>query len=95
METARHEFDKVLNMNFKYREYAKKFKMRSRKEYKVGDKVRISQRNNLKDRCKEEVGRFYEKGEVMERFKNDSYLVKKDNGKIVKKRYFNLKGVVV
>lgn len=80
--------------NSRYGKYAEAFRRRKRYRFQKGQKVAISQTENLKNKSKQDKGRFLVDGVIIEVLDNDSYLVRKDtDGKIVKKRYFNLKSL--
>lgn len=57
--------------------------------------VRIARRENLGTRGKMDKGRFIKFGKVMARCDNDSYIVRLRDGRMVKKRHYDLKGVGV
>ncbi|KAF9754348.1 hypothetical protein NGRA_3368, partial [Nosema granulosis] len=73
--------------------YQKQFIRRKRETFDVGQRVRIAKKENLKGCDKYEKGRFLEMGQVQDRCKGDSYIVRLDNGRMVKKRHYDLKGV--
>ncbi|KAF9749472.1 Transposon Ty4-H Gag-Pol polyprotein, partial [Nosema granulosis] len=56
--------------------YAKQFKRRFREEFKVGQRVRVAQRDNLGRKVKGVRGRFVRLGNVVDMFKGDSYLIR-------------------
>ncbi|KAI5171988.1 hypothetical protein PAEPH01_1712, partial [Pancytospora epiphaga] len=66
-----------------------------RDNFEAGERVRIAKRENLVGKPKEFKGRFLEKGKVLYKCGNDLYLVRKDDGKMVKKRHYDLKGILV
>ncbi|KAI5151978.1 hypothetical protein ENBRE01_2475 [Enteropsectra breve] len=72
--------------------YQKRFKMMKREKFLKGQKVRITSHENLKDKTKNEKGRFYRNGVIIDVCDNDSYLVKEDD-KIFKKNHYDLKGI--
>ncbi len=74
--------------------YAKQFKRRFREEFRVGQKVRVTQRDNLGRSAKGVRGRFVRLGIIIDIFKGDSYLVRMEDGKIRKKRHYDLKGLL-
>lgn len=67
--------------------YAERFRKRYREQFDVGVRVRIAKSENLVGKPKEAKGRFTGLGRI-----TDS-LVRKDDGKIVKKRHYDLKEV--
>lgn len=71
--------------------YAKRFVMRGRGKFESGQKVRITQRENLGGRTKNIKGRFMREGEILARCGDDAYLVKEED-KIFKKCHYDLKG---
>ncbi|KAM0685102.1 hypothetical protein COBT_003689, partial [Conglomerata obtusa] len=79
--------------NSKYSAYAKKFKEKSKVKFKIGQKVIICIRENFSGmQVNEKVGRFNEKGVIINVNRYDSYLVKLIvSGKLVKKIYYDIK----
>ena len=73
--------------------YKKQFKKSYREQFNVGQEVRVAQRENLGNQSKELKGRFVGKAIVTDVCGGDSYLIKKDDGRIVKKRHYDLKAV--
>jgi rubrerythrin len=73
--------------------YKKRFKQQKREKFRQGQQVKIAKLENLQGASKEYKGRFIENGVVIEECGNDTYLVKKVDGKIMKKRHSELKGV--
>ncbi|KAI5181413.1 hypothetical protein PAEPH01_2814, partial [Pancytospora epiphaga] len=73
----------------------KRFRKGPREKFEARERVQISKRENLVGKPKEFKGRFLEKGKVLYKCDNDSYLVQKDNGEMVKKRHYDLKGILV
>ena len=70
--------------------YAKRFIVRNREKFEVGQEVRIARRENLGNQMKEEKGRFLREGKIIEKCGNDAYLVK-EKDKIYKKCHYDLK----
>jgi hypothetical protein len=56
--------------------------------------VKIAKNENLKDKTKELKGGFIETGKFLYKCRGDSYLVKKADGRIVKKRHYDLKRIL-
>jgi hypothetical protein len=75
-------------------DYAKKFIKRAREQFTVGQAVRIAKRENLGNDGKRDSGRFVRNGVILDICGNDSYLVKTEEGKIIKKRHYDLKGTM-
>lgn len=73
--------------------YNKQFKTRKREVFNCGQQVWIAKRENLKNRMKGENGRFLKTGIIAEECENGSYLVKTEDGKIVKKNHRDLKSI--
>lgn len=73
--------------------YIKKFTKRYRESFNIGQKVRVAKNDNLKKNVKGKKGRFLDLGVIIEKCIGDSYLIKKNDGKIVKKRHYDLKGI--
>lgn len=69
------KFD-VLAENSATGKYERKFEIWNIDEFDVGDKVRIASKENLKDKTKEDKGRFIKEIIVFNKCDNDSYLVK-------------------
>ena len=81
--------------NSKEGSYNKQFKKGYREEFTEQQKVRIAKRENLKNRTKQDKGRFLMKGEVLAKCKGDSYIIRNvETGKISKKRHYDLKGEI-
>lgn len=78
--------------NSKEGNYWKQFRKTRREKFRCGDQVLITQRENLGKASKSKKGRYTARGIVMEEFGKDSYLVRDENGKIRKKRHYDLKG---
>lgn len=86
------DFD-LLTANSRYGTYARSFKKRCGEKFLLNQKVLIARRENLGRDTKSIKGRFLDEGRVIGVFGNDSYLVRKADGKIHKKLYVDLKGV--
>ena len=71
--------------------YKEKFKKRFREKFKAGQDVRVAKRENLGNESKGAKGRFLGKGLVTEVCEGDSYLVKGSDGRITKRRHYDLK----
>lgn len=78
--------------NSKECEYASRFKKGFREKFGVGQVVKIAKRENLGGEAKRAKGRFINEGTIVAKCGGDSYLVKKQDGKIIKKRHYDLKG---
>ncbi|MGL4850595.1 MAG: reverse transcriptase domain-containing protein, partial [Clostridium sp.] len=74
-------------------DYADKFKKRYREIFVENQAVRIAKRDNLGTLSKTDKGRFRDSGKIMFRCENDSYVVKRVDGKLLKKRHYDLKGM--
>ncbi|KAM0685236.1 hypothetical protein COBT_003555, partial [Conglomerata obtusa] len=87
MEAIKKTKDVLEIVNSKYSAYASKFKEKVKTKYRIGQKVLVCKRENLHgNQTKENMGRFEEKGTVMNIFPNDSYLIRLEkNGRFVKK----------
>ena len=92
-EAVMEEDTDLVVSNSKYGGYAKAFKRGSREVFTMGQSVLIARRENLGVNAKEARGRFLDSGQVVGVFGDDSYLVRKSDGKLSKKRHFDLKGV--
>lgn len=57
----------------------------------VGAKVRISKSENLVNKPKEFKGRYMVTGVVIQKCGEDSYIIRKEDGKVVKKIHYDLK----
>lgn len=74
--------------------YGKMFKKTKKETFDKGQKVLISQTEIIKGVRKLSSGRFMDDGVILEKFADGSYLVRKNDGRLVKKRNYDLKGVV-
>lgn len=93
-EAIKGDDDQLVVENSKYGKYATKFNRGTREKYKMGQNVLICKKENLGRDTKDCKGRFNEKGMIVGVFENDFYLVKKEDGKMIKKRYFDIKNDV-
>lgn len=75
--------------------YQKRFKKGKRIQFKEGQYVKIAKNENLGKNIKELKGRFVENGIIVGRLGNNSYLVKMDNGRFVKKMDWDLKDLKI
>ena len=75
--------------NSKSGKYIKQFKKTKTEEFNINDIVLISKRENIRN--KDFKGRFIDQGKIIANCENNSYLIMLDNGKITKKRYFEIK----
>ncbi len=71
--------------------YSRRFIARKRENFVRGQLVRVSKKENLKGISKYEKGRFLEVGRVLEACGGDSYIVRLESGRLVKKRHYDLK----
>lgn len=94
-EAASMNNEELYLANSKFGKNATKYKLKRIEKFAVNQKILYAQRENIKSSLRKDyVGRFMEKGKIVGVLKNNSYLVQKENdSKIVKKRYFDLKGV--
>lgn len=84
--------DVSLNIaNSKYSYYATRFKKGYRETFVKGQKVLIAKNENIQGVTKNVKGRFLDSGVIIEVCVKDSYLVKNSDGRIVKKRHYDLK----
>lgn len=67
---------------------------RKREKFIRGQKVRVAKKENLSGCSKYEKGKFLEYAEVLKICEGDSHIVRLDNGRIVKKRHYDLKGLL-
>ncbi len=74
--------------------YSKRFVKRKRENFKKGQLVRIAKKENLKGCNKYEKGRFLETGSIIEVCGGDSYIVRLESGRLVKKRHYDLKDLL-
>jgi phosphoribosylformylglycinamidine (FGAM) synthase-like enzyme len=74
--------------------YIKQFKKTKREKFKIGDRIRIAKKENVKE-GKHMRGRFLGLGDVIGICGGDSYLIKDSEGKLKKKRHCDLKKVLV
>ena len=78
-------------MNSEQGEYAKTFKKRAREKFDTGQEVMVAKRENLGNTLKSDSGRFLRQGIILEKCEGDSYILRLDDGKIIKKRHYDLK----
>ena len=71
--------------------YTKRFKPRAKENFVVGQKVRISRKENLGSAIMNEMGRFLREGKIIAQCGDDAYLIN-ERGKIIKKCHYDLKG---
>ncbi|WUR02698.1 integrase catalytic domain-containing protein [Vairimorpha necatrix] len=93
MEAWRDQTAEVIIENDENGKYAGRFKRRHRETFTVGQEVRIARRENLGTRAKTDKGRFTGRGRIVAISENDSYIVRLLDGKIVKKRHYDLKEI--
>ncbi|KAF9762653.1 hypothetical protein NGRA_1867 [Nosema granulosis] len=74
-------------------EYAGKFKKHYREEFNEGQLIRIAKRGNLGIKAKVEKGRFLGLGKNILKCEKYSYIVKTEDGKVLKKRHYDIKAV--
>ncbi|KAF9761145.1 hypothetical protein NGRA_2827 [Nosema granulosis] len=91
MEAWKEQSAEVNIENDENGEYASIFKRRFREEFAVDQVVIIARRENLGTQGKTDKGRFIGVGRIVARCENDSYLVRSSEGKMVKKRHYDLK----
>lgn len=92
-EATKDNTGKVMIENGPEGDYSKKFIRRKRELFFSGQIVRIAKKENLKGTDKYEKGRFLKKGKIFACCGGDSYLVKLMDGRLVKKRHYDLKGL--
>ena len=86
------EDGEILWQNSRNSKYAEEFKTGFREKFVVGQKVRVSNRENLDN--KYDKGRFFREGVIVGKFNNDSYIVKDvETDKINKKRHSEVKAI--
>jgi len=71
--------------------YGERFRKMTRDRFEKGQKVRIAAHENLGTDTKRTKGRFIEQGVVEDVLLNDSYLVRYSNGRLAKRRHYDLK----
>lgn len=64
---------------------------KERENFIEGQRVRVAEIENLGKRAKSEQGRFTRSGVVVKVCSSDSYIIREENGKLGKKRYYDLK----
>lgn len=79
--------------NLEQGEYSKVFNTRTREKFMEGQPVRIAKRENLGNCTKNESGRFVYTGMILGKCQGDSYIVKIKDGRIIKKRHYDLKAM--
>jgi hypothetical protein len=93
VEAGKDNSGNVMIENSPQGSYAKRFKQWYREKFVKGQKVRVAKQENLKESAKVCKGRFLDTGEILEVCPGDSYIVMLGNGKIRKKRHYDLKGI--
>ncbi|WUR04686.1 endonuclease [Vairimorpha necatrix] len=73
--------------------YAKRFVARKREKFYRNQIVRVAKKENLGGQTKYMKGRFVDLGMILEVCPSDSYIVRLENGRIIKKRHYDLKGI--
>ena len=71
--------------------YGERFRRMTRDKFAKGQIVRIAAHENLGTDTKRTKGRFIEQGVVEDVLSNDSYLVRYSNGRLAKRRHYDLK----
>lgn len=84
----------ILAYNSRYGEYVARFRKSPREQFYIGQMVKIAKNENLGTLAKNTRGRFTEEGIIKGKFGKDSYLVMKSDGKMTKKRHYDLKRLV-
>jgi hypothetical protein len=93
-EASRDETGHVMIENGPEGFYSRRFVARKREKFYKGQRVRVAKKENLSGCSKYEKGRFLGYGVIKEVCGGDSYLVSLENGRIVKKRHYDLKGLL-
>ena len=73
--------------------YASRFKKWYREKFVKNQKIRVEKNENLKGCDKYSRGKFLDLEVIVEASLKDSYVVRLDNGRYVKKRHYDLKGL--
>lgn len=73
--------------------YARQFRSWYREKFIKNQIVRVAKKENLHGNSKYSKGRFLDMGRVIEVCPGDSYIVRLENGILVKKRHYDLKGI--
>lgn len=84
--------DLVSRANAQNSSYAKRFKRLKREKFALGQQVRISKKENLKDLGKKQ-DRFQDTGKIVDICGQDSYIVEDSSGRIVKRSHAHLKSM--
>lgn len=92
-ETQGKEIENANYEHIRGGKHARGLKILKREKFEAGQQVRCSQNENLDKLSKSTEGRFLEDGVVTADCGNDSYLIKKRSGKIIKKKHYDLKGL--
>lgn len=93
IEAVKDETGKVMLENSPQGKYFKQFRRWYREEFVKNQIVRVAKRENLLGCSEYSKGRFLEMGRVIELCPGDSYIVRLENGRLFKKRHYDLKGV--
>ncbi|KAF9761229.1 hypothetical protein NGRA_2778 [Nosema granulosis] len=92
-ETWEENSEVVLMENSAIGEYAEKFKRHYREEFNEDQLIRIAKTENLGIKAKMEKGRFLGLGKNILKCEKYSYIVKTEDGKLLKKRHYDIKAV--
>lgn len=95
IEAVNDDTGKVMLENSPQGRYARRFRRWYREKFKKNQIVRVAKRENLTGCSKYSKGRFLGMGKVIELCLGDSYIVRLENGRFVKKRHYDLKGIGV
>lgn len=95
IEATMDDSGKVIIENSPEGKYAKGFKKWYREKFFKDQIVRVAKSENLLGCAKYSKGRFLEVGKIISVCPGDSYIVRLNNGRLVKKRHYDLKGIVI
>lgn len=92
-EEAWNNQEKAMIQNSRQGEYSKRFMQKEPEKFIEGQQVRVAKRENLGKMAKSEKGRFLGMGEIVKEAGENSYIVRDSEGKLKKKRYYDLKAI--
>ncbi|KAF9762178.1 hypothetical protein NGRA_2185 [Nosema granulosis] len=94
LEAIQGDSGKVMIENGPEGGYSKRFIARKREKFIKNQIIRVAKSENLGSQGKYMKGRFLAHGKILEVCQNDSYIVRLKEGRVVKKRHYDLKSIV-
>lgn len=81
--------------NSKEGRYITRYKEKKGEKLRINQQVRISRKDNLREKRKENSGRYIERGVIVAEAGHNGYLVRNEKGRIIKKGEYELKSMNV